>query len=120
MPSIASVRVSASDVFAVCVSVDVTRVVPVPPIEPPDHVNGPLTWKVPAPPSVPALIAPDAVTVPVTLTVPPSSVVLISDAPSASSNVPACRLTPSKSPVEPLPPPSSSTFWIRPSLSTAG
>ena len=116
----ASTRVSLSEVLAVWVSVEVTRVVPVPPIEPPDHVNGPLTWKVPAPPSVPALIAPEAVTVPVTSTVPPLNVTSVNVAPSASSNVPEWSCTPVKSPVEPVPPPSSSTPWIRPSFSTAG
>ena len=71
-----------------------TRVVPAPPIVPPDQVNGPFTCSVPAPPTVPEDIDPEAVTVPVTFSVPPSSVTLVSAAPSASSNVPACRFTP--------------------------
>ena len=53
VPSIASTRVPSSDVFCVCVSVPVTRVVPVPAIVPPDHVPEP-TVSSPAPVIVPA------------------------------------------------------------------
>ncbi len=107
--------------LAVWVSVPVTRVVPAPVICPPDHANVPPKTNVPVPPSVPAdiVVAPLAVTVPVALTVPPLSVTPVSFAPSSRSNVPACNCTPANSPVEPLPPPSSSTFSTRPSLSIA-
>jgi hypothetical protein len=53
VPSTASTRVPSSEVFCVCVSVPVTRVVPEPAIVPPDQVPEPIVSS-PAPVIVPA------------------------------------------------------------------
>ena len=121
VPSTASTGAAVNAVLAVWVITPVTRVVPAPVIAPPDHVDGPPSTNVPVPPSVPevSVVAPLAVTVPVAFIVRAAERQPIELRAVPRARTSRCRrtCTAANSPVEPLPPPSSSTPSMRPSLS---